>query len=67
MYRKMQKGLNPSGCFAPPGGEILDSESDAELVDQDPITDMDSYSNLDNISSDDTIGLYLKEMSRCRC
>lgn len=49
------------------GVEILDSESDADLVDQDPIspiTDMDSFSNLDNISSDDTIGLYLKEMSR---
>lgn len=46
------------------GVEILDSESDTELVEQDPITDMDSYSNLDNISSDDTIGLYLKEMSR---
>jgi len=46
------------------GVEILDSESDAELVEQDPITDMDSFSNLDNISSDDTIGLYLKEMSR---
>ncbi len=46
------------------GVEILDSESDVELVEQDPITDMDCYSNLDNISSDDTIGLYLKEMSR---
>ncbi len=49
------------------GVEILDNESDADLVDQDPIspiTDMDSFSNLDNISSDDTIGLYLKEMSR---
>lgn len=49
------------------GVEILDSESDAELVEQDPIipiTDMDSFSNLDSISSDDTIGLYLKEMSR---
>ncbi|MBP9040608.1 MAG: sigma-70 family RNA polymerase sigma factor [Anaerolineaceae bacterium] len=46
------------------GVEILDSESDAELVEQDPITDMDCYSNLENISSDDTIGLYLKEMSR---
>jgi RNA polymerase primary sigma factor len=29
-----------------------------------PITDMDFTSNLDSISSDDTIGLYLKEMSR---
>jgi RNA polymerase primary sigma factor len=49
------------------GVEILDSDVDSDLADQDPIapiTDMDCLSNLDNISSDDTIGLYLKEMSR---
>lgn len=49
------------------GVEILDGESDSDLMDQEtisPITDMDNFSNLDNISSDDTIGLYLKEMSR---
>jgi len=49
------------------GVEILDVESEPDPGDRDlasPITDMDSFSNLDSISSDDTIGLYLKEMSR---
>ncbi len=49
------------------GVEILDGESDVEISDHEgyaPITDMDFSSNLEHISSDDTIGLYLKEMSR---
>ena len=49
------------------GVEILDGEADVDLVDHEvypPVTDMDYFSNLENISSDDTIGLYLKEMSR---
>ena len=49
------------------GVEILDNDVDVDNGDQEsfaPITDMDFTSNLDSISSDDTIGLYLKEMSR---
>lgn len=49
------------------GVEILDNDGDADDIDHEPyapITDMDFSSNLDSISSDDTIGLYLKEMSR---
>lgn len=49
------------------GVEVLDHDIDLDIVDQEsfaPITDMDFSSNLDSISSDDTIGLYLKEMSR---
>ncbi len=49
------------------GVEILDGENDSDITDQEvfaPVTDMDFSSNLENISSDDTIGLYLKEMSR---
>ncbi len=50
------------------GVEIFDGgESETELseIDALPITsDLDTFSNLETISSDDTIGLYLKEMSR---
>ncbi len=49
------------------GVDILDQENDLGIGDQEvfaPETDMDNLSNLENISSDDTIGLYLKEMSR---
>lgn len=49
------------------GVEILDTDLDMDLGEIDPTlpaSDMDTFNNLDNISSDDTIGLYLKEMSR---
>ena len=49
------------------GVEIMDSDIDTDITDQEeyaPVTDMDFSSTLDSISSDDTIGLYLKEMSR---
>ena len=49
------------------GVEILDGETDPDFMDHEsisPTSDMDSFSNLESISSDDTIGLYLKEMSR---
>jgi RNA polymerase primary sigma factor len=49
------------------GVEILDGDSDTEQTELDivPIvSDLDTFSNLETISSDDTIGLYLKEMSR---
>ena len=49
------------------GVEILDTDLELDMIEIDPsmpTSDMDTYNNLDNISSDDTIGLYLKEMSR---
>jgi len=49
------------------GVEILDTDLELDMGEIDPTlptSDMDTYNNLDNISSDDTIGLYLKEMSR---
>jgi RNA polymerase primary sigma factor len=49
------------------GVEILDTDLELDMAEIDPTlptSDMDTYNNLDNISSDDTIGLYLKEMSR---
>ncbi len=49
------------------GVEILDTDLEMDLGEIDPslpTSDMDTFNNLDNISSDDTIGLYLKEMSR---
>ncbi|MCX6056261.1 MAG: sigma-70 family RNA polymerase sigma factor [Chloroflexi bacterium] len=49
------------------GVEILDGDIDPDLGDGESslaISDMDTFSNLENVSSDDTIGLYLKEMSR---
>ncbi|NMC86350.1 MAG: sigma-70 family RNA polymerase sigma factor [Anaerolineaceae bacterium] len=49
------------------GVELLDNDNDFESFDSDArdgADEFDSYSNLESISSDDTIGLYLKEMSR---
>jgi len=49
------------------GVEILDNDNELELIESEsslPTSDFDAFSNLENISSDDTIGLYLKEMSR---
>lgn len=49
------------------GVEILDTDLELDMTEIDPsmpTSDMDTFNNLDNISSDDTIGLYLKEMSR---
>lgn len=50
------------------GVDVFDgADGDSELVESDTLpvsSDMDIFSNLESISSDDTIGLYLKEMSR---
>jgi RNA polymerase primary sigma factor len=49
------------------GVDLYDGEAEAEFVESDPTlepSEYSSFSNLENISSDDTIGLYLKEMSR---
>jgi RNA polymerase primary sigma factor len=49
------------------GVEVLDNDLDMDLVDSESRlanSDFDTFSNLESISSDDTIGLYLKEMSR---
>ena len=49
------------------GVELLDNELDLDLIDNESSlasSDFDTFSNLESISSDDTIGLYLKEMSR---
>lgn len=49
------------------GVEFLDQDNEPVFSDEDDSvtpSDMNPYANLDPISSDDTIGLYLKEMSR---
>ena len=48
------------------GVEIVDEESELAVDDNDqiPVTDMDPYAGMAHISSDDTISLYLREMSR---
>jgi RNA polymerase primary sigma factor len=49
------------------GVEFLDPDNETSFSDEDDSivpSDLDPYANLDPISSDDTIGLYLKEMSR---
>ena len=47
------------------GVEFLDQESEPSFSDSEfDISDLDPFSNLEPISSEDTIGLYLKEMSR---
>lgn len=50
------------------GVDFLDHESDSSLKDDDlmgdPESDMEPFASIESISSDDTIGLYLKEMSR---
>lgn len=55
------------GALRRHGVELLDSDSDIDIMDSDSrldSSDFDTFSNLETISSDDTIGLYLKEMSR---
>ncbi|HVN55854.1 MAG TPA: sigma-70 family RNA polymerase sigma factor [Anaerolineaceae bacterium] len=48
------------------GVDILDRESEFELGEEEslPQSDFDPYVDLERISTDDTVGLYLKEMSR---
>jgi RNA polymerase primary sigma factor len=48
------------------GVEITEEEGDLvpDDADQLPLTDMDPYAGMGHISSDDTISLYLREMSR---
>jgi len=50
------------------GVDFLDHEAEPSLKDEDPLidveSDMEPFTNIESISSDDTIGLYLKEMSR---
>ena len=48
------------------GVDVLDAESETAFEDDTatPATDLDPTSNLETVSSDDTISLYLKEMSR---
>ena len=49
------------------GVDIYDGENESEFTDTESVeepAEYGSFSNLENISSDDTIGLYLKEMSR---
>lgn len=50
------------------GVDFLDNETDSSLKDNDLLGDSDSdfepITSIESISSDDTIGLYLKEMSR---
>lgn len=47
------------------GVEFLDQESEPSFIDSEfDSSDLDPFSNLEPISSEDTIGLYLKEMSR---
>jgi RNA polymerase primary sigma factor len=48
------------------GVDILDRENDFEMGDDEglPQSDFDPFVDLERISTDDTVGLYLKEMSR---
>jgi RNA polymerase primary sigma factor len=48
------------------GVDILDREVEFDLGEDEslPQTDMDTFVDLERISTDDTVGLYLKEMSR---
>jgi RNA polymerase primary sigma factor len=47
------------------GVEFLDQESDPPYAESDDdSSDFETFSNLEPVSSEDTIGLYLKEMSR---
>jgi RNA polymerase primary sigma factor len=48
------------------GVDVLDAESETAFDDDaaSPATDLDPTSSLESVSSDDTISLYLKEMSR---
>ena len=46
------------------GVDVVDADAEQEPEEDEVLTDRVDYSNLESISSDDTIGLYLKEMSR---
>ena len=48
------------------GVDILDHENDLQIQEEDqiPASDFDTFIDLERISTDDTVGLYLKEMSR---
>ena len=46
------------------GVDVLDQESDPVEFEDVTISDLEPYQTLDPVSSDDTIGLYLKEMAR---
>ncbi len=48
------------------GVDILDHDNDFNLQDDEPLptSDFDPYADMERISTDDTVGLYLKEMSR---
>ncbi|MEN6409554.1 MAG: sigma-70 family RNA polymerase sigma factor [Anaerolineaceae bacterium] len=48
------------------GVDILDRENEVDLLEEEPLiqSDFDSYVDLERIGTDDTVGLYLKEMSR---
>lgn len=47
------------------GVDILDHDADNQFQEEElPSSDFDSYIDLERISTDDTVGLYLKEMSR---
>ena len=48
------------------GVDILDREADFDFTEEEshPQSDLDPYADLERISTDDTVGLYLKEMSR---
>ncbi|MBA4419812.1 MAG: RNA polymerase subunit sigma [Anaerolinea sp.] len=49
------------------GVEVLDHETDTRFIEEDeqlPPSDFDTFSDLERISIDDSVGLYLKEMSR---
>ena len=48
------------------GVDILDHENELQFQEEDqiPASDFDSIIDLERISTDDTVGLYLKEMSR---
>jgi RNA polymerase primary sigma factor len=48
------------------GVDILDREADFDFAEEEslPQSDLDPFADLERISTDDTVGLYLKEMSR---
>lgn len=48
------------------GVDILDHENDLQIQEEEqiPASDFDTFIDLERISTDDTVGLYLKEMSR---
>ncbi len=48
------------------GVDILDHENDLQIQEEEqiPTSDFDTFIDLERISTDDTVGLYLKEMSR---